>query len=64
VFKARFDTNIGESNSAPKSQLATFIPDWNKFNEQLASGAMDEDEYQAWLEDTLKLFNVSIDDYV
>lgn len=46
------------------AQLATFIPDWNKVNEELASGAMDEDEYHAWLEDTLRLFNVAIDDYV
>lgn len=46
------------------AQIATFIPDWNKVNEELASGLMDEDEYQVWLEDTLKLFNVPIDDYV
>lgn len=46
------------------AQIATFILDWNKVNEELASGAMDEDEYHVWLEDTLKLFNVPIDDYV
>lgn len=46
------------------AQLTTFIPDWNKVNEELASGLMDEDEYQVWLEDTLKLFNVPIDDYI
>ena len=46
------------------AQLATFIPDWNKVNEELATGAMDEDEYQAWLEDTRRLFNLAIDDYV
>ena len=46
------------------AQLATFIPDWNKVNEELATGMIDEDEYQAWLEDTLRLFNVAIDDYV
>lgn len=46
------------------AQIATFIPDWNKVNEELASGLIDEDEYQVWLEDTLKLFNVPIDDYV
>ena len=46
------------------AQIATFIPDWNKVNEELASGLMDEEEYQMWLEDTLKLFNVPIDDYI
>jgi hypothetical protein len=43
------------------AQIATFIPDWNKVNEELVSSLMDEDEYQAWSEDTLKLFNVPID---
>ena len=46
------------------AQIATFIPDWNEVNKDLASGMMDEDEYQMWLEDTLRLFNVQIDDYV
>lgn len=46
------------------AQIATFIPDWNEVNKELASGMMDEDEYQMWLEDTLRLFNVQIDDYV
>lgn len=46
------------------AQIATFIPDWNKVNEELASGLMDEEEYQVWLEDTLRLFNVPIDDYI
>ncbi len=45
-------------------QIATFIPDWNKVNEKLASGLMDEDDYQMWLEDTLALFNVRIEDYL
>ena len=46
------------------AQIATIIPDWNKVNDELVSGLMDEDEYQVWLEDTLKLFNVPIDDYI
>ncbi len=45
-------------------QIATFIPDWNKVNEQLASGLMDEDDYKMWLKDTLRLFNVRIEDYL
>ena len=45
-------------------QIATFIPDWNKVNQQLADGLIDEDEYKMWLEDTLKLFNVPIEDFV
>lgn len=48
----------------PNAQIATFIPDWNKVNQELASGLMDEDEYQMWLDDTLKLFNVPIDEYI
>lgn len=48
----------------PNAQIATFIPDWNNINEKLASGAMDEDEYQIWLDDTLKIFNVPIEDYI
>lgn len=46
------------------AQIATFIPDSNKVNVELAFGLMDEYEYQKWLEDTLKLFNVPIDDYI
>ena len=46
------------------AQIATFIPDWNEVNKNLVSGMMDEDEYQMWLEDTLRLFNVQIDDYI
>lgn len=46
------------------SGLLSFVPDWNKVNEELASGTMDEYEYQAWLEDALRLFNVVIDDYM
>ena len=45
------------------AQIATFIPDWNKVNEELASGLMDEEEYQMWLENTLRIFNVEIDEY-
>ena len=48
----------------PNAQIATFIPNWNKVNQQLASGAMDEEEYDMWLEDTLKLFNVPIEEYI
>lgn len=48
----------------PNAQIATFIPDWNKVNQQLANGLMDEGEYKMWLEDTLKLFNVPIKDFV
>lgn len=46
------------------AQIATFIPDWNKVNQELKSGLMDEDEYKMWLEDTLRIFNVPIDDYL
>lgn len=48
----------------PNAQIATFIPDWNKVNQELISGAMDEEEYDMWLEDTLKLFNVPIEEYI
>lgn len=48
----------------PNAQIATFIPNWNKVNQELATGAMDEEEYDMWLEDTLKLFNVPIEEYV
>ena len=48
----------------PNVQIATFIPDWNKVNQKLASGAMYEEEYDMWLEDTLKLFNVPIEEYI
>ena len=41
-------------------QIATFIPDWNKVNEESASGMMDNDEYHVWLKDTLKPFNVRL----
>lgn len=46
------------------AQLATFIPDWNKVNEEFNSGLMDEEEYDTWLKETLSLFNVPIDDFL
>jgi hypothetical protein len=48
----------------PNAQIATFIPDWNKVNQTLISGKMNKEEYDMWLEDTLKLFNVPIDEYI
>lgn len=48
----------------PNAQLATFIPDWNKANNDLVSGKIDKEEYDMWLEDTLKFFNVPIDEYI
>ena len=42
--------------TCPLAQIATFIPDWNKINQALISGKMDKEEYDMWLEDTLKLF--------
>ena len=48
----------------PNAQIATFIPGWNKVNQELASGIMDEKEYNMWLDDTLKLFNVPIEEYI
>ena len=48
----------------PNAQIATFIPDWNKVNQQLADGLLDKEEYEMWLEDTLRLFNVPIEDYI
>ena len=46
------------------AQLATFIPDWNSANKKLASGLIDELEYANWLEDILRIFNVTIDDFI
>ena len=46
------------------AQLATFIPDWNNANKKLATGLMDELEYQNWLEDILRIFNVTIDEFI
>ena len=48
----------------PNAQIAAFIPDWNKVNQALISSKMDKEEYDMWLEDTLKLFNVPIDEYI
>ena len=48
----------------PNAQIATFIPDRNKVNQAFISGKMDEEENDMWLEDTLKLFNVPIDEYI
>lgn len=46
------------------AQLATFIPDWNRVNQELAEGKIDEDEYEHWLKSTLRTFNVGIEDYI
>lgn len=48
----------------PNAQIATFIPDWNKVNKALASGKIDKEEYDTWLENTLKLFNVPIEEFI
>lgn len=48
----------------PNAQIATFIPDWNKINQDLSSGKIDKEEYNMWLDDILRLFNVPIDDYI
>lgn len=48
----------------PNAQIATFIPDWNKVNQALAAGEMTDKEYDMWLEDTLRLFNVPIEEYI
>ena len=59
-------TNFCCTQNSEYQNLCIFsrIPDWNKVNQQLADGLMDEDEYKMWLEDTLKLFNVPIEDFV
>ena len=44
--------------------IASFIPNWNRYNEKLQKGEIDEEEYQMWLDDTLSLFNVPIDEYL
>ena len=46
------------------AQLATFIPDWNSMNEKLTAGLINEEEYQTWLENTLRIFNVEIEQFV
>ncbi len=46
------------------AQLATFLPDWNKVNEAVAEGRMSKSDYDMWLEEILRLFNVRIDDFV
>lgn len=46
------------------AQLATFIPDWNLMNEKLATGLIDELEYANWLENVLRIFNVTIDEFI
>ncbi len=45
-------------------QLASVIPDWNKKHDQLENGIIDADEYQKWLDEELRIFNVPIDEYV
>ena len=46
------------------SQIATFIPDWNKVNREVECGLMEEEEYRMWLEDTMKIFDVPIEEYL
>lgn len=41
-----------------------FIDDRLGIRKALTSGKMDKEEYDIWLEDTLKLFNVPIDEYI
>ena len=48
----------------PNAQIATFIPDWNKVNQALAAREITDKEYDMWLEDTLRLFNVPIEEYI
>ena len=46
------------------AQLATFIPDWNRVNQELDEGKIDAEEYEHWLKSTLRTFNVGIEDYL
>lgn len=46
------------------AQLATFIPDWNKMNQQYKDGLIDDEEYKIWKDDILARFNVAIDEYL
>ncbi len=46
------------------AQIATFIPEWNKINQELKDGKIDEEDYEIWLNDTLKMFNVPISEFV
>ena len=46
------------------AQIATFIPDWNKVNEEFKNGKMTEEQYIYWFENTMRLFNVPIDEYL
>lgn len=46
------------------AQIATFIPDWNETHRKMREGLMDEEEYQIWLDETLRLFNVPIQEYL
>ena len=64
LFTTRQSANSHLTLDIPNAQIATFIPDWNKTNQELASGKIDKEEYDIWLEDTLKLFNVPIDEYL
>ena len=46
------------------AQIATFIPDWNEVHRKMREGLMDEEEYQMWLEEMLRLFNVPIQEFL
>ena len=46
------------------AQLATFIPDWNDINRKLTCKMIDEEAYQMWIENTIRMFNVPIDDFI
>ena len=46
------------------AQIATFIPDWTKKNQEYSSGKINDEEYEMWLKDVLQIYNVRIDDYI
>lgn len=46
------------------AQIAAFIPNWNKINSDYKKGKMSQKDYDAWLENILRLYNVPIDEYI
>lgn len=46
------------------AQLASFIPDWNKKNQEFAAGKISVEEYEMWVNNVLQIYNVRIEDYI
>lgn len=44
------------------AQVTSLISRWTELNDKLANGSIDSDEYNVWIDNLMKSFNIPITD--